>query len=52
MKRIGILLLVSLVLLSALPRRSARVRDVPLIGVSKFLAHPALDAVEAACRIT
>ena len=48
MKRIGILLLVSLVLLSALPAAGVQEsRDVPLIGVSKFLAHPALDAVEA-----
>lgn len=48
MKRVGILLLASLVLLAALPAAGVQEsKEVPLIGVSKFLAHPALDAVEA-----
>lgn len=49
MKKASILLLLSLVLvasLSAAGTQESMVEKTPLVGVSKFLAHPALDAVE------
>lgn len=47
MKKVGILLLLSLVLTASVYAAGAQeAQSEPLIGVSKFLAHPALDAVE------
>ena len=47
MKRVGILLLLSLVLVASLSAAGVQeAKSEPLVGVSKFLAHPALDAVE------
>ncbi|HLW22224.1 MAG TPA: ABC transporter substrate-binding protein [Sphaerochaetaceae bacterium] len=50
MKRASILVLLTLVLatpLFAAGAQEAAPKSEPLIGVSKFLAHPALDAVES-----
>lgn len=49
MKKIGILLLLSAVFLTTLSAggtAETKKRVEPLIGISKFLSHPALDAVE------
>jgi len=47
MKRVGILLLLSVVLVASLSAAGVQeAKSEPLVGVSKFLAHPALDAVE------
>lgn len=47
MKRIGVLILLSLIIVTTLfGAGTQESKKDPLIGVSKFLAHPALDAVE------